>query len=210
MLVFALLVFLLLLLLLLLFLLYLLLFLLPFLCLFFLILKFIDSLESVRIVHFDRRFSSDLDFGFVKSETDGSREGRLFVALLFHLYFFHELSHLLFSEFLFVLNIGHAQGGVHSFVVFFDGFSLFGSETFRVVLFVGFQVPITLPPLSAFVEDTDGEAVTEIHFSVLVRHFADVFPVEEGPATTVTASDGDPDFSVLLLLELGNGHCVRL
>jgi hypothetical protein len=189
-----------------LFLLYLLLFFLPFLCLFFLILKFIDSLKSVRIVHFDRRFGSDLDFGFVKSETNGTREGRLFVALLFHLYFFHEFSHLLFGEFLFVLNVSHAQGSIHSVVVFFDGFSLFGSETFRVVLFVGFQVPITFPPLSAFVEDTDGEAVTKIHFSVLVRHFADVFPVEEGPATTVTASDGDPDFSVLLLLELGNGH----
>lgn len=189
-----------------LFLLYLLLFFLPFLCLFFLILKFIDSLKSVRIVHFDRRFGSDLDFGFVKSETNGTREGRLFVALLFHLYFFHEFSHLLFGEFLLVLNVSHAQGSVHSVIVFFDGFSLFGSETFRVVLFVGFQVPITFPPLSAFVEDTDGEAVTKIHFSVLVRHFADVFPVEEGPATTVTASDGDPDFSVLLLLELGNGH----
>jgi hypothetical protein len=204
--VFALFIFLLLILLLLLLLLYLLLFLLLFLCLLFFILKFIDSLKPVRVVHFDRRFGSDLDFGFVKSKADGSREGRLFVALLFHLYFFHEFSHLLFGEFLFVLNVSHAQGGVHSFVVFFDGFSLFGSETFRVVLFISLQVPISFPPLSAFVEDTDGEAVTKIHFSVLVRHFADVFPVEEGPATTVTASDGDPDFSVLLLLELGNGH----
>jgi hypothetical protein len=81
-----------------------------------------------------------------------------------------------------------------------------GSQLIGLVLFIGLHVPVSLSPLSTLIKYTDSDTVPEIHLSVFVGHLSDVFPVEEGPATTITASDGDPYFSVLLLFELGYGH----